>query len=102
MKSLFLLFLTTFLVAADPIPEFSRQPYIQLATDDSIRVVWRTNKEMTPRVVFGSTVENLSSKVPAAQILTRTHPSLGGDNPIFKDAPVDTRQFEATITGPTR
>ncbi len=99
MKSLFLLFLSTFLVAADPIPEFSRQPYLQLATDDSIRVVWRSRKEMTPRVVFGSTVDNLSSKVPAAQILTRTHPSLGEDNPIFKDAPVDTRQFEATITG---
>ncbi|MFT6863545.1 MAG: hypothetical protein ACJAVK_002106 [Akkermansiaceae bacterium] len=98
MKSLFLLFLTTFLVAADPIPEFSRQPYLQLATDDSIRIVWRARTEMTPRVVFGSTVDSLSSKVPAAQILTRTHPSLSEDNPIFKDAPVETRQFEATIT----
>lgn len=99
MKSLFFLFLTTFLVAADPIPAFSRQPYLQLATEDSIRIIWRTRTEMSPKVVFGTSIDNLSTDVPAGQILTRTHPSLGEDQALFPDAPVDTRQFEVTITG---
>ena len=99
MKSLFLLFFSALSVLANPIESFSRQPYVQLATDDSIRIVWRTRSDMAPKVVFGTSVDSLSSSVPADQIITRTHPSLGEPNPIFKDAPVDTQQFEATITG---
>lgn len=95
----FIFFVFTCLTAlADP-SNFARAPYVQLATHDSIRVVWRTSGESTPRVVFGSTVENLSSEVPKDSILTRRHPSVDNAAPIFKDAPVDIHQFEATISG---
>lgn len=99
MKSLLFLFIASLAAVAAPIEEFSRQPYVQLATDTSINVVWRTQAEMKPRVIFGQSVDDLSSEVPANQILTRLHPSLDKEAPIFKDAPVDTRQFEASVTG---
>jgi len=51
---------------------------------------------MEPRLLFGTSLEELNLK--AKEIHTRTHPSLKGPDPIFKDAPVDTRQFEATLT----
>ena len=96
--SLFLL-LSSLISSAAPIEEFSRQPYVQMATQDSIRVIWRSESEMKPRVVWGTEVAELSEKVASSQIITRSHPSLGEANPIFKDAPVATRQYEATITG---
>ena len=99
MKPLIFLFLSSLFVSAAIIEEFSRQPYVQLATDNSMRLVWRTRTEMQPRVVFGTSLDRLSSEVPAEQIITRKHPSIDEVNPIFKDAPVDTRQFEATLTG---
>ena len=34
-------------------PAFSRAPYLQLATDSSIRIVWRTEREITPVVRYG-------------------------------------------------
>ncbi|MEJ6719292.1 MAG: metallophosphoesterase family protein [Akkermansiaceae bacterium] len=98
MKSLLFLFLVTLFAPADTVSEFSRQAYVQMATHDSIRVIWRSRKDMKPRVVYGHSVEDLSLTVPAGQILTRLHPSLGEANSLFKDTPVDTRQFEATLT----
>ena len=59
----------------------------------------KTNKAMKPVVRWGDSPEKLTGTVPAAQLLIRTHPSAGGENPLFKDAPAETRQFEATITG---
>lgn len=99
MKTLIFLFLSSLFVSAAIIEEFSRQPYVQLATDNSMNIVWRSRTDMKPRVVFGTTIDRLSSKVPAEKIITRKHPSIDEVNPIFKDAPVDTRQFEATLTG---
>ncbi len=78
---------------------FMREPYLQLATHDSIRIVWRTGTTTKPRVTFGPASSELSSEVPSSAILTRLHPSAGGENPIFKDAPVNTHQYEATISG---
>jgi hypothetical protein len=97
MKFLLFLFLTSLVATAETVPAFSRQPYLQLATHDSIRVVWRTRKEIKPRLVYGRTLSELP--LSSKEILTRTHPSLQAKNPLFKDAPVDTRQFEATIDG---
>jgi hypothetical protein len=97
MKSLLLLFLTSLVASAETIPAFSRQPYLQLATHDSVRVVWRTRKDIDPKVVFGRALDQLAN--PASQILTRTHPTLVAENSLFQDAPVDTRQFEATLSG---
>lgn len=99
MKIFSLLLFGTLLLPAAPPFDFVRQPYLQLATDSSISIVWRTSSEMTPVVRWGSSPEQLTETVPPAQILTRSHPSLGGENPLFEDAPVSTRQFEATITG---
>ncbi|HBI31424.1 MAG TPA: hypothetical protein DDY45_05255, partial [Verrucomicrobiales bacterium] len=95
MKPLIFLFLSSLFVSAAIIEEFSRQPYVQLATDNSMNIVWRSRTDMKPRVVFGTTIDHLSSEVPAEKIITRKHPSIDKVNPIFKDAPVDTRQFEA-------
>lgn len=78
---------------------FVRAPYLQLATHDSIRIVWRTSGSSDPHVRFGNTVQNLTHHVAKEKILTRQHPSAGQAHPLFKDAPVDTYQFEATITG---
>ena len=51
MKSLLFLFLVTLFAPADTVSEFSRQAYVQMATHDSIRVIWRSRKDMKPRVV---------------------------------------------------
>ncbi|YCM42203.1 metallophosphoesterase family protein [Verrucomicrobiaceae bacterium 227] len=100
MRFITLLFLTSLFAAADP-SDFVRAPYLQMANHESIHVVWRTSGDSTPRVRYGKSVDALNSEVPADQILTRRHPSLKGAAPIFKDAPVDTHQFEASITGLT-
>lgn len=99
MKYLLPLLLLPIFAPSCPGVEFVRQPYLQLATDNSIRVVWRTRSETKPAVRFGLSKSDLSESVPAESIITRAHPSLGGKDPLFKDAPVDTRQYEATITG---
>ncbi|MGB0143345.1 MAG: metallophosphoesterase [Akkermansiaceae bacterium] len=99
MKALALLLLGTTLLPAAPPSEFVRQPYIQLATDSSISIVWRTNKALKPVVKWGASPGQLTGIVPDSNLLTRAHPSAGGKNPLFKDAPANTRQFEATITG---
>jgi len=96
MKTILFLLLTSLLLSADPIPAFSRQPYLQLATHQSINIVWRTQNDIQPRLVYGTTQDELS--LNAQQIITRTHPSLKKENPLFKDAPVQTQQFEATLT----
>ena len=89
------LFLTILSAAA----EFSRAPYVQFATHDSMRLVWRTESGIAPVVKVGLKTDELTEVVPAAQISTRLHPSKKGAAPLFKDASKDTQQFEATITG---
>ncbi len=96
MKLLLFLFLASLVATAEPISEFSRQPYLQLATDNSIKVVWRARKEMEPRLIYGRTLSELP--LSAKEILTRTHSSLQNENALFKDVPLDTRQFEATLS----
>jgi len=100
MRLLILLLLTSLSAAADN-SAFARAPYLQMANPESIHIVWRTSGESTPRVRYGNSVETLDSEVPVGQILTRLHPSVESPAPIFKDAPVDTHQFEAKITGLT-
>ena len=99
MKSIAFFLLGAAVLPAAPPSEFVRQPYVQLATDSSISIVWRTDKTMKPIVRWGASPEELTGFVPDAQIVTREHPSKGGSNPLFKDAPAETRQFEASITG---
>ena len=96
MKIFLLLLLTGLLTSAKPIEAFSRQPYLQLATHSSIHIVWRSQKDLNARVLYGTSLDELAT--PATKILTKTHPSLGKKNALFKDAPAQTRQFEATLS----
>ncbi|MGJ8696740.1 MAG: metallophosphoesterase [Verrucomicrobiaceae bacterium] len=78
---------------------FSRDPYVQLATDTSMTVVWRTDEEINPALRFGTSPDNLDQVLSDDHLATRLHPSLGGEAPIFKDALERTRQYEASICG---
>jgi len=80
-----------------PLDDFTRQPYVQLATDNSIHVVWRTEEEMKPNIRFGKTLKSLTNK--SSEVLTRTHPSVEKKNAIYRDAPVEALQYEASLTG---
>lgn len=91
--------LFSLLIVASSAAQIIRAPYVQMATHDSIRVVWRTNGDIAPTVKVGLKPDELTTEVPAAQILTRLHETVGGEHAIFKDAATDTQQFEATISG---
>lgn len=91
--------LFSLLIVASSAAQIIRAPYVQMATHDSIRVVWRTNGDFVPTVKVGLKPDELTTEVPAAQILTRLHETVGGEHAIFKDAATDTQQFEATISG---
>jgi len=81
-------------------PKFSRSPYLQLATEESIRIVWRTEQAITPVVHYGKDPENLNKLSKPEQILTRTvDKGQSGGPPPLHSAPDGTRQFEATISG---
>ena len=101
MRSLIFILLTSFLAHGQDPSAFVRAPYLQLATHESIYIVWRTPGESSPRVVYGDSPDRLDQEVPAEQILTRLHPSVESAAPLFADAPVDTHQFEALIKGLT-
>ena len=81
-------------------PAFSRAPYLQLATDSSIRIVWRTEREITPVVRYGKDPAKLTGLAKAENIIKRvTATDESGSAPPLHSAPKGTRQFEATISG---
>ena len=92
---LLLLTLSTLPTLAEPITTFSRQPYLQLATDNSIHILWRTKKDISARVLYGTALDAINT--PASSILARTHPSIEKKNALFKDVSTETRQYEATL-----
>src|SRR5258705_10775193 len=57
--------------------ELIRGPYVQLATPDSIYVVWRTDGATTPIVRYGKSPGLLDHQVNGATILTRVAPDQG-------------------------
>ena len=80
---------------------FSRSPYLQLATDSSIHIVWRTKIKMNPIIRFGKDVDDLKEKIGSEFILERrtldeSDKSINDASSLF-DAPEGTRQFEAKI-----
>jgi hypothetical protein len=91
------------LISSGDEASFVRAPYVQLATDSSIHIVWRTGAASSPTVRYGTDVKNLDKILPSNGIQERRHPSAGPAEssglPLFQDAPAETRQFEATITG---
>lgn len=83
--------------SADPI---KRGPYLQLATENSIHIVWRTEKSISPIVRFGTQPDALNLTCTGDQIAvrrTKKHHKNKHTSPLFK-APDDTRQFEAKLT----
>lgn len=82
----------------------ARGPYVQLATHESIFVVWRTEQKIDPVVRFGASLEQLDRKVSGPAVITRvggTNKNLKLPTNIFRmhSAPEGTFQYEARITG---
>lgn len=97
-------------VMGAPAEGFERAPYVQLATQDSIRLVWRTDRSMNPVVKFGESVGKLDRVVPAADVMVRRKDGKKADGgvasgpPLFAGKPVqsageDVRQYEVTLRG---
>jgi hypothetical protein len=79
----------------------TRAPYLQLATENSIHIAWRTESAIKPTIHFGTSRNQLDQTFPGNQILVRRtlkdHSNL--TTPTLHSAPDNTYQFEAKITG---
>jgi hypothetical protein len=108
---------------ADDRPSFSRPPYLQLSTTNSIYVVWRTEGPVKPVVKFGKSLNRLTSELSFVSefsgtgIVVRT--SLGDKKESvpskwqkfrteqnlklrkLQSAPIGTFQYEARLMGLT-
>ena len=92
---------------------FARAPYLQLATPNSIVVVWRTDGEVTPVVRYGKSPDRLDQEVPAHSVVTRVAFTTNKAElklleekkpelfrlPKLHSAPAGLFQYEAKITG---
>ena len=88
------------LLAPSSAATIERGPYLQLATENSIRIVWRTQKKITPIVRYGLTANDLNMLCSGDSIdLRQTEKSHQSTTtkPLFT-APKGTIQFEATVT----
>jgi len=109
LKTILTSILTSTLLSASIYAEVTRAPYIQLATESSQVIVWRTNSEIKPIVRIGKSVDKLETLVPADDILIRRvdkkyvpGKSLWESADVKKrnrQAPEDRIQFEATVKG---
>lgn len=81
--------------------EFSRAPYVQLATDNSIHIVWRTQTTMDPVIRFGTKPDKLDQTCAKNQVIVRRtqKDSNGLTTPVLHSAPAGTFQFEAKLSG---
>lgn len=79
----------------------TRAPYLQLANDSSIHIVWRTDKEIKPSIRYGISANSLNQSTESANILVRQTKKDGKNLKTAKlfAAPKDTFQFEAKLTG---
>jgi len=83
---------------------FSRAPYVQLATHESIFVVWRTEGKMQPVVRYGTAPEKLNREASRGAVITRfatTNKNVKLPAGVAKlhSAPEGTYQYEAKISG---
>lgn len=85
---------------ADGTIALTRGPYLQLATQDSIRIVWRTREAIQPVLKWGKSADALTETLPDSAISLRQTKSdnESGANPLHS-APEGTRQYEAVISG---
>jgi acid phosphatase type 7 len=89
-------------------PGFSRMPYLQMSGPESMSIVWRTTKAMTPAVRFGTDMKNLDRKCEGADIIVKQKlkdmmriagpPPKSDQQPLFT-APDGTHQYEASLKG---
>ncbi len=94
----------------------TRGPYLQLATSNSISIVWRTDcRRIKPVVKFGSDINNLEYSVEPKKILIKFSPGESNLQPasvlslykkenlklprLHKTTPGGTFQYEAQVTG---
>jgi len=114
-----ILLVTPCLPAADSAPvdlsSFTRQPYVQMATPESIVVVWRTLGPIKPIVRYGRSHQRLDMVMPAVNLTlrvmvpkpeTEVSPELAVlREPLFQALPrlhsaeEGTVQYEARLTG---
>jgi hypothetical protein len=87
--------------AVVPAPKLFRHPYLQMATQTSITLVWRTRGPSRPVVRYGEQPDRLNLRVPAAQITLRLALNVAAPDIALRlhSAPNDTHQYEAVITG---
>ncbi|MGZ8920972.1 MAG: metallophosphoesterase, partial [Limisphaerales bacterium] len=94
-------------------PALARGPYLQLATTNSIHVVWRTEGPTLPVVRFGKRLDALTER--SAEVITRASLSAEDSSiaakwaplrtkenlalPKLHSAPIGTFQYEARLTG---
>ncbi len=88
-------------LADEDLSKFTREPYLQLATPDSMRIVWRTASPMTPVVRFGKKADDLDQIAASESVVARRLPGESGGEagmPLHS-APTGTWQFEVSIHG---
>lgn len=83
--------------------ELTRAPYLQLATEKSVHIVWRSQMPMEPAIRFGLTRDKLDQTCDKQQILIRRTKKnqKGLTTPPLHSAPDGTYQFEAKLSGLT-
>lgn len=93
--------------------DFVRSPYVQLATPNSMVVVWRTDGEIEPVVRYGGAPDQLDFVVAASSIVTRVALTTNKTElkkleekkpelfrlPKLHSAPAGLVQYEARVTG---
>jgi hypothetical protein len=77
---------------------FSRAPYLQLSTPDSMFVVWRTSQEIDAVIKFGTALDHLGLDPDGIETRQTTQDKPGGENPLHS-APKGIFQYEAKLTG---
>lgn len=96
--SCFLLLISLCSVKGQTPLEITRAPYLQLATESSQVIVWRTNKEILPSVRVGKSLGSLDQILAGEDILVKSDEALWQGEP-SKSPPVGTVQYEAYISG---
>lgn len=100
-KHLFTPLISSILLSASAISNgeeasFTRAPYIQLATENSQVIVWRTDSEIKPVVRIGKSMDKL--EVIQEKILVKHSKHLSQGAAVTR-APENTMQYEATLSG---
>ena len=96
-----LLLIHTLAVGAWGQGQLSRHPYLQLATQDSVAILWRTVGRTIPIVRYGPAPDVLVNEILPVQVVVRLGPDLQGPVglPRLHSAPPATYQYEASIFG---